>query len=89
MAAAGLAWFAWLVAQPGLLLAPGTERAQHGQLLTVEAPGLLDLAPGVLWVVHFTLGGPYFNEFADCAYAAQWNAEKAATLRVEQRASLP
>lgn len=35
--------------------------------------------------VHFTLGGPYFNEFADCAYAAEWNAERGETLRVDQR----
>jgi lipopolysaccharide biosynthesis glycosyltransferase len=35
--------------------------------------------------VHFTLGGPYFHEFVNCDYAAQWNSEKLATLRVDQR----
>jgi hypothetical protein len=26
-------------------------------------------------LVHFTLGGPYFPEFADCEYAEEWRAE--------------
>ncbi|MNZ29718.1 hypothetical protein D3C78_469720 [compost metagenome] len=52
---------AWLVALAGLLLAPGTERAHHGQLLAIETPGQLDLAPGVLRVVHLALGGDQFG----------------------------
>jgi hypothetical protein len=37
-------------------------------------------------LVHYTIGGPYFDEYADCEYAAQWLAERDAMLRVEQRA---
>jgi hypothetical protein len=36
--------------------------------------------------VHFTLGGPYFNEFRDCEYAGTWRRERDAMLRVDQRA---
>lgn len=43
-----------------------------------------DPMPGVS-NVHFTLGGPYFNEFNDCEYSAEWNQEKQAMLRVDQR----
>jgi hypothetical protein len=35
--------------------------------------------------VHFTIGGPYFDEYADCEHADAWRAEKAAMLRVDQR----
>jgi len=31
-------------------------------------------------LVHFTLGGPYFPEFADCEYADEWRAERDAML---------
>ncbi|MEK6748974.1 MAG: glycosyltransferase [Pseudomonadota bacterium] len=27
-------------------------------------------------LVHYTIGGPYFNAYADCEYAAQWHHEK-------------
>ena len=27
-------------------------------------------------IVHFTLGGPYFAEYRDCDYAAEWFAER-------------
>ena len=27
-------------------------------------------------LVHYTLGGPYFNEYRDCEYAAEWFAER-------------
>ena len=36
-------------------------------------------------LVHFTLGGPYFNEFRDCEYAPEWRAELQQMLRVDQR----
>lgn len=29
-------------------------------------------------LVHYTLGGPYFPEFRDCEYSAEWFAEKEA-----------
>ncbi len=35
--------------------------------------------------VHFTLGGPYFNEYADCEFSKQWNEAKANMMRVDQR----
>lgn len=35
--------------------------------------------------VHYTLGGPYFNEYADCQYGDEWRVEREATLRVDQR----
>ena len=31
-------------------------------------------------LVHYTLGGPYFPEFADCEYADEWRAERDAML---------
>ena len=36
-------------------------------------------------LVHYTLGGPYFDEFRDCEYAEQWRREREAMLSVEQR----
>ena len=36
-------------------------------------------------LVHFTLGGPYFDEFRDCEYAQKWRDEQQAMLRVDQR----
>ncbi len=35
--------------------------------------------------VHFTIGGPYFTEYAGCEHAAEWFAEREAMLRVDQR----
>lgn len=31
-------------------------------------------------LVHYTLGGPYFEAFADCEYAAEWRREREAML---------
>jgi len=36
-------------------------------------------------LVHFTLGGPYFDEFRDCEFAQEWRDELQAMLRVDQR----
>jgi hypothetical protein len=36
-------------------------------------------------LVHYTLGGPYFNEYRDCEYAADWFAERGRMLYVAQR----
>jgi hypothetical protein len=36
-------------------------------------------------LVHFTLGGPYFDDYVDCEYASEWHSERAAMLRVDQR----
>ena len=36
-------------------------------------------------LVHYTLGGPYFNEYRTCEYADEWCREQQAMLRVDQR----
>jgi hypothetical protein len=36
-------------------------------------------------LVHYTLGGPYFEEYRDCEYAEEWRRERDAMLRVDQR----
>jgi hypothetical protein len=36
-------------------------------------------------LVHYTLGGPYFDEFRDCEYSDEWRRELAAMQRVDQR----
>lgn len=36
-------------------------------------------------LVHYTLGGPYFADYADCEYADAWRDEKDRTLAVSQR----
>jgi hypothetical protein len=35
--------------------------------------------------VHYTLGGPYFEEFRDCEHAQAWFAERAHSIHVDQR----
>jgi hypothetical protein len=35
--------------------------------------------------VHYTLGGPYFDEYHDCEHAQDWVDEQAQMLRVDQR----
>ena len=37
-------------------------------------------------LVHFTIGGPYFEEYRECEYAPEWFAERDAMLKVQQRA---
>lgn len=36
-------------------------------------------------VIHYTLGGPYFNEFGNCEYAGEWLKERDDMLRCAQR----
>jgi lipopolysaccharide biosynthesis glycosyltransferase len=36
-------------------------------------------------IVHFTLGGPYFEEYADCEYADQWRDAYKDMLSVSER----
>jgi hypothetical protein len=36
-------------------------------------------------LVHYTLGGPYFDEYRRCEYATEWFAERDAMLRVAAR----
>lgn len=35
--------------------------------------------------LHYTLGGPYFDDFRDCDYAEDWRRERDALLEVEQK----
>ena len=36
-------------------------------------------------LVHYTLGGPYFDEYRDCEYADEWRREHADMPRAQQR----
>jgi hypothetical protein len=36
-------------------------------------------------LVHYTLGGPYFDDFRNCEYSKEWYAERDAMLRVATR----
>lgn len=45
-----------------------------------------DAPRGDAALVHYTLGGPYFDEYRDCEYSRQWRLELQAMLRVDQRA---
>ena len=36
-------------------------------------------------LVHYTLGGPYFDEYRSCEYADEWRRVQQAMLHVEQR----
>jgi hypothetical protein len=36
-------------------------------------------------LVHFTIGGPYFDEYRDCEYAHEWFAERDSMLAAAQR----
>ncbi len=38
-------------------------------------------------LVHYTLGGPYFDEYRDCEYAEEWFAELEAAQYCEQRST--
>jgi hypothetical protein len=35
-------------------------------------------------LVHYTLGGPYFNEYRDCEYSEEWRRERDAMLHVSK-----
>jgi hypothetical protein len=36
-------------------------------------------------LVHYTLGGPYFDDYRDCEYADEWRRARDDMLRVDQR----
>ena len=38
-------------------------------------------------LVHYTLGGPYFPEYAGCEYADEWRAERERMLSVKNRSA--
>ena len=39
-------------------------------------------------LVHYTVGGPYFNEYANCEYSEAWFNERALMQKCEQRLKL-
>ena len=45
-----------------------------------------DLPRREVSLVHYTLGGPYFEEYRDCEYGEEWRAERDAMLHVKKRA---
>jgi hypothetical protein len=62
--------FKWLVRDE--LIGPLPERWNH---LVGYSPRMPDAA-----LVHYTLGGPYFEEYAHCEYADEWRAARDAML---------
>jgi hypothetical protein len=40
-------------------------------------------------LVHYTLGGPYFDEYRDCEYAEEWRRERDRMLACVQREPVP
>lgn len=36
-------------------------------------------------IVHYTIGGPFYDEFRNCSYSAEWFAEREAMLHCDQR----
>ena len=36
-------------------------------------------------LVHYTIGGPYFNEWRDCEYSEEWRRDRDAMLQCMQR----
>ena len=40
-------------------------------------------------VVHYTLGGPYFDEYRDCPYADEWRRERDRMLSAVQLGAVP
>ena len=39
-------------------------------------------------LVHYTVGGPYFDDYRDCEYAKEWFEERAAALKCDQLRTL-
>ena len=67
--------FKWLAAEEDIGALP--ERWNH---LVGYNPPRRDAA-----LVHYTLGGPYFDDYRDCEYSKEWFAERDAMLRVATR----
>lgn len=63
--------FMWLGGDDSLI---GELPARWNHLVGYDAPSR-DVS-----LAHFTLGGPYFAQYADCEYAEEWRAEREAML---------
>ena len=35
--------------------------------------------------LHYTIGGPYFDDYADCSYNKEWTDERDRMLHADQR----
>lgn len=35
-------------------------------------------------IVHYTIGGPFYDDFRDCSYSAEWRAQREAMLHCDQ-----
>ena len=46
--------------------------------------GYQEARPGMS-LIHYTIGGPYFNEYQDCEYAEEWRKERDALMFCAQR----
>lgn len=40
-------------------------------------------------IVHYTLGGPFYDDYRDCAYSGEWRAEREMMLHCDQRMARP
>jgi lipopolysaccharide biosynthesis glycosyltransferase len=58
--------FKWLVSDDAI----GALPARWNHLVGYDAPS------GDAALVHYTLGGPYFADYSECEYAAEWRAER-------------
>ena len=67
--------FKWLPDESAI----GSLPARWNHLVGYDAPRR-DAA-----IVHYTLGGPYFEAYATCEYADEWRAERDAMLSVTER----
>lgn len=53
-----------------------------GHLVDYDPPAPLS----ELSLIHYTIGGPYFDDYRDCGYAKEWFEERDAMLACAQRA---
>ncbi len=67
--------FKWLASDD--LIGDIPDRWNH---LVGYSPPRCDVA-----LVHYTLGGPYFDDYRDCEYADEWRREQQAMMRADQR----
>jgi len=44
-----------------------------------------DAADPAAALVHFTIGGPWFEQYRDCEFADEWRAARAAMLSADGR----
>lgn len=67
--------FKWLESESDI----GALPAKWNHLVGYDEPSV-DVANA-----HFTIGGPYFAEYANCEYSKEWFYERAAMLRIDSK----